>query len=123
MPPIVQPEHALAFLHQRRTPKFFIANASGAAMYCASELTGSPLLARSRHVLEAVLERDVEVRDLTFEQLDAEVMLRGISRAGKEPQLGRGGSQAVRREPSRVGRARAAGCRLDDRGDRRAALH
>ncbi|MBV8491782.1 MAG: response regulator transcription factor [Candidatus Eremiobacteraeota bacterium] len=79
-----QPEHALALLQQRRTPKFFIADANGAAMYCASELTGSPLLARSRHVLEALLERDGEIRGLTFEQLDADVMLRIVPLAGSE---------------------------------------
>lgn len=80
----VHPEHALAFLHQRRTPRFFIADTRGKTMYCATELTGSPLLARSSHVLEALIERDGEIRELTFEQLDADVMLRIVPLVGSE---------------------------------------
>lgn len=53
-------------------------------MYCASELTGSPLLARCSHVLAALIERDGAIDGLTFEQLDAEVMLRIIPLVGSE---------------------------------------
>lgn len=75
-------ERALALLQLRGTPQFFIADPRSAVTYCSSELTDTPLLARSKRVFEIMLERGGPIDTLTFERLDANSMLRVVPLIG-----------------------------------------
>jgi len=77
-------ERALALFLLRGTPRFFIADRDSKTAYCSADLIGNPLLARSKHVFELMLERDGPIGTLMFARLDAHVMLRVIPLVGGE---------------------------------------